>query len=259
MEAKKKRIELLDELRGFAILAMIVHHFFLDVGDILQLDWGYKIFNELCTVQPIFWAIFIIISGICSRLSRNAVKRGFIVLSAGLVITFVTVVIMPRLMGINGAKIYFGILHCLGACMIITGLALPLIKKIDARIGVLICALLFSATYGISSGSLLFGLIKLPTPSTNILMPLGIFNSSFKSADYFALFPWLFMFLIGAFLGEYAKDGKFPSWTYKKHSRALAFVGRNSLWFYLGHQAVLYAILYAFLKGVEIYYKLKLR
>lgn len=54
MEAKKKRIELLDELRGFAILAMIVHHFFLDVGDILQLDWGYKIFNELCTVQPIF-------------------------------------------------------------------------------------------------------------------------------------------------------------------------------------------------------------
>ena len=40
MEAKKKRIELLDELRGFAILAMIVHHFFLDVGDILQLDWG---------------------------------------------------------------------------------------------------------------------------------------------------------------------------------------------------------------------------
>ncbi|MCI6354375.1 heparan-alpha-glucosaminide N-acetyltransferase domain-containing protein, partial [Eubacterium coprostanoligenes] len=144
MEAKKKRIELLDELRGFAILAMIVHHFFLDVGDILQLDWGYKIFNELCTVQPIFWAIFIIISGICSRLSRNAVKRGLIVFGAGLVITFVTVVIMPRLMGIDGAKIYFGILHCLGACMIITGLAMPLIEKIDARIGVLICAVLFS-------------------------------------------------------------------------------------------------------------------
>ena len=40
MEAKKKRIELLDEFRGFAILAMIVHHFFLDVGDILQIDWG---------------------------------------------------------------------------------------------------------------------------------------------------------------------------------------------------------------------------
>lgn len=259
MEAKKKRIELLDELRGFAILAMIVHHFFLDVGDILQLDWGYKIFNELCTVQPIFWAIFIIISGICSRLSRNAVKRGLIVFGAGLVITFVTVAIMPRLMGIDGAKIYFGILHCLGACMIITGLAMPLIEKIDARIGVLICAVLFSATYGISSSSLLFGLIKLPTPSTNALMPLGIFNNSFESADYFALFPWLFMFLIGAFLGEYAKDGKFPSWTYKKHSKALAFVGRNSLWFYLGHQAVLYAVLYTFLKGVEIYYKLKLR
>ena len=90
-------------------------------------------------------------------------------------------------------------------------------------------------------------------------MPLGIFNNSFESADYFALFPWLFMFLVGVFLGEYAKDGKFPSWTYKKHSKVLAFVGRNSLWFYLGHQAVFYAVLYAFLKGIEIYYKLKLR
>ena len=32
MKTNKKRIEILDELRGFAILAMIVHHFFLDVG-----------------------------------------------------------------------------------------------------------------------------------------------------------------------------------------------------------------------------------
>ena len=76
MKKGARRIELLDELRGFAILAMIVHHFFLDAGDVLSLDWGYEIFDKLCTVQPIFWAIFIVISGICSRLSRNTVKRG---------------------------------------------------------------------------------------------------------------------------------------------------------------------------------------
>ena len=48
-KSKRKRIYFLDELRGFAILCMIVHHAFLDVGDVLGLTWGYKIFNALCT------------------------------------------------------------------------------------------------------------------------------------------------------------------------------------------------------------------
>ena len=104
MDKSKKRIEILDELRGFAILAMIVHHFFLDVGDVLSLDWGYEIFDKLCIVQPIFWAVFIIISGICSRLSRNTIKRGIIVFLSGMAITFVTCVIMP-LFGYDNAQI----------------------------------------------------------------------------------------------------------------------------------------------------------
>ena len=240
-----RRIELLDELRGFAIIAMIVHHTFLDIGFVLGLDWGYTVFNKLCVLQPIFWALFIIISGICSRLSRNTLKRGAIVLAAGLAVTLVTAVIMPAI-GITGAEIYFGILSCLGVCMIITGLIMPLIEKTNAAAGMIICAVLFAVFYSISEGSLCFGLIKLPEAlyKTNYLMPLGLYSSTFVSADYFSLFPWLFMFLFGAFLGKYAKGGAFPEWTYKKHSKFFAFVGRNSLWFYLAHQPVIYGILY---------------
>ena len=248
MQLKKetKRIEILDELRGFAILAMIVHHTFLDIGYVLGLDWGYDMFDRLTVLQPVFWAIFIIISGICSRLSRNAVKRGLIVLGAGMAVTVATAVVMP-LIGMTGAEIYFGILHCLGSCMIITGFLMPLIKKIPPAWGMAVCAVLFAVTYRISAGTLCFGLIKLPNAlyTTNYLAPLGFFSKTFHSADYFAIFPWLFMFLFGAFAGKYAADGAFPQWTYKKHSRALAFVGRNSLWFYLGHQVVIYAVLYA--------------
>ena len=260
LKNERKRIELLDELRGFAILAMIVHHFFLDVGFVLGLDRGYEIFNKLCVFQPLFWAIFIIISGICSRLSRNAVKRGIIVFGAGLVITLITAVIMPRL-GITGAEIYFGILSCLGSCMIITGLLMPIIKKANPIIGMAVSALLFAVTYSISSGTLLFGLISLPNAlyKTNYLAPLGFFSNSFTSADYFAIFPWLFMFLFGAFFGKYAADGAFPEWTYQKHVRAFAFVGRNSLWFYLGHQVVIYAILYAFIGIMMLYTKLSMK
>jgi len=241
-----RRIVLLDELRGFAILAMIIHHLFLDIGAVLGLRWGYTAFDKLCVLQPFFWTIFIVISGICSRLSRNCVKRGIIVLCAGLGVTLVTAVIMP-LFGFTGAEIYFGILHCLGCCMIITGALMPLIKKLASVAGMTACAVLFAATYTVSRGTLLFGLIRLPALlyKTNYLAPLGFFSPTFQSADYFALLPWLFMFLFGAFFGKYAADGAFPEFTYKSRSKPLAFVGRNSLWFYLGHQAVIYAVLYA--------------
>lgn len=254
MSEEKRRIQLLDELRGFAIIAMIFHHAFLDIGDVLGFSWGYEIFNKLCAVQPVFWAIFIIISGICSRLSRNTVKRGLIVLGAGMLVTLVTAVIMPAL-GWYGSEIYFGILHCLGSCMIITGLLMPVIRKIPPLAGMTVSAALFILTYSVSSGSLLYGLIELPSSlyTSDYLAPLGFYSSSFASADYFALLPWLFMFLFGAFLGEYAASGSFPEFTYKSKSRVFAFVGRNSLWFYLGHQVVIYAVLFAinalFLKG----------
>ena len=256
MKEKTRRIELLDELRGFAISAMLVHHAFLDIGFVLGLDWGYDIFNKLCILQPVFWSIFIIISGICSRLSRNALKRGLIVFCAGLLVTLVTAVIMPK-MGITGAEIYFGILSCLGSCMIITGLLMPLIEKTNAIIGMIISAVLFAVFYSVSAGSLCFGLIKLPgiLYKTNWLMPLGMFSASFESADYFAIFPWLFMFLFGAFLGKYAKDGAFPEFTYRKHSKVLSFIGKNSLWFYLAHQPVIYGILYLAAHIIYLVYK----
>ena len=86
-------------------------------------------------------------------------------------------------------------------------------------------------------------------------MPLGSYSSTFESADYFAIFPWLFMFLFGAFFGKYAKGGAFPEFAYKKHSRVLGFIGKNSLWFYLAHQPVLYAIMYIILEIIVLIYK----
>ncbi|MCD7796269.1 MAG: DUF1624 domain-containing protein [Clostridiales bacterium] len=245
MKSEVKRIYTLDELRGFAILCMVVHHSFLDVGDVLGLSWGYTVFDALCLFQPIFWAIFIVISGICSRLSRNTIKRGFIVLAGGIAVTIVTAVIMP-LLGFTGAEIYFGILHCLGCSMIITGLLMPIIKKIDYRIGAVICLILFFFTYGINAGTMCFGLIDLPQSwyQYDFLAPLGVFSSSFQSADYFSLIPWLFMFLFGSFLGKLALNGKFPEGMYKKHSKFLCLVGKNSLWIYLLHQPILYAIMF---------------
>lgn len=252
MKTGAKRIHLLDELRGFALICMVVHHALLDVGFVLGYSWGYEAFDKLCVLQPVFWGIFIGISGICSRLSRNTVKRGFIVLGAGVIVTLVTAVIMP-LIGIEGAEIYFGILSCLGCCMIITGILMPLIEKTNEILGIAVCVVLFAATYSISAGSLFFGLIDLPRflYETNFLCPLGFYNESFFSADYFAIFPWIFLFIIGAFIGKYAKNGDFPAFAYKSHSKPLQKIGKNSLWVYLLHQPVLYVIMYI-ISGIQL-------
>lgn len=242
--AEKRRIHMLDEIRGFAILCMIVHHSFLDVGDVLELKWGYTVFDKLCIVQPVFWAIFIVISGICSRLSRNTAKRGLIVSSCAIVITVVTAVLMP-LFGFQKTEIYFGILHCLGICMVITGLLMPFIKKIDYRAGAFVCILLFIFFNGIDRGFLCFKLIELPASlyQYDILSPLGLVGPNFYSADYFPLLPWIFMFLFGAFIGKPVSDGNLPEQMYKKRSSFLCFVGKNSLWIYLAHQPVIYAVM----------------
>lgn len=236
---------MLDEIRGFAIICMVFHHMIYDIGFVLGYAWGNSLFKSLCVFQPVFWAAFIITSGICSRMSRNCIKRGIIVLASGFAVTLVTAVIMPA-MNITGAEIYFGVLSCLGCCMIITGLLMPLIDKTNAIVGMLFTAFMFFAVYGISDGHLLFGLIDLPESlfEYNFLFPIGIISKSFKSADYFPLFPWLFMFLFGAFFGKYAKEERLPAPAYKSHSKILQFAGKNSLWVYLLHQPVIYAIMY---------------
>ena len=183
MKEGQRRIYLLDELRGFAIICMVFHHMFYDIGFVLHYDIGYKIFNYLCVFQPFFWAIFIITSGVCSRLSRNTVRRGIIVFAAGLAVTLVTAVIMPAI-GITGAEIYFGVLSCLGLSMIITGIFMPLINKLGKKgsiAGMAVSAALFLITYSVSEGSLFFGLVELPQAlySNNIFAFLGFHNGSF--------------------------------------------------------------------------------
>ncbi len=244
MQSDKKRIYMLDELRGFAIICMIIHHLFLDIGDIMRLEWGYRVFDALCIVQPLFWAIFIIISGICSRLSRSTLKRGLIVSACALAVTLVTAVIMPML-NFEGGEIYFGILHCLGVCMIITGLLMPIINKIDYKICAPLSLVLFFFFYGINNRTLFFGLIHLPSAwyKYDFLAPIGLFSEGFKSADYFSILPWIFMFLFGAFVGQLAKEERLPQAMYKKRSGFLCKVGKNSLWIYLFHQPVIYIAL----------------
>ena len=160
-----------------------------------------------------------------------------------------------------------GILFALGMCMallpewgamrqgIVIGvvgavvlLAVPL-KRLFELIppvwGMVVSLLLFWLFYHVQSGWIgLTPQLSLRVPDvfyqSNWLFPFGFHNSSFHSSDYFPLFPYLFLFWAGMFLARL----RLPELCYRSHCRALAFLGRNSIWIYLFHQPLVYGLLW---------------
>lgn len=239
---KPQRIHFFDELRGFAIIAMVFYHGFVSVGYIFHIPWGTALVDFFYPVQPLFAAVFIVLSGISSMLSRNNYSRGFKLMLISLVVTAVTIFVTP------GMEILFGILHFLSICMLLFGICKKFIVKIPVQLGFWLCVVLFILTYNIPLGYFEFEpyfSIKLPSVlySTSFLFPLGFPSSSFYSSDYFPLIPWFFLFIAGGFLGANVKKGKVPKFMYKKHVPFLALVGRWSLWIYIAHQPVIFGIL----------------
>lgn len=247
-----KRIQVLDELRGLAVLCMIFYHGFYFAHFMFGLDLGLKLFNFFTPAQPFFAGIFIVVSGISSRLSRSNLKRGIKLLIISLGVTFVSAVILPKLFDIGGAQIYFGILHFLSCSMLIWAVISKPASKINPLIGMIICVFLYLFFDSIGRGYIGFDRIittRLPFIwyTEDTLAFLGIHSPSFFSADYFPLLPHLFLFMFGAFFGGAIKKNALPSCFYKSHIPPLAFLGRYALFAYILHIPVIYIILRLFL------------
>lgn len=243
-EKPKKRIGFVDEVRGFAILCMVVYHTWFDLVQIFGVNLPFLFTPQMNFIRDLFAGLFIFISGSACRLSRNNLKRGIICFCGGLILTAATFIAMPE------EKILFGILHFLGISMILFALLQKLLDKIKFPIiGMLLFSLLFVLTCNVKDGVLSLGSlfsVKLPGAlyQTNYLFPLGFHNGEFFSSDYFPLIPWLFIFLVGSYFGILLVKRRLPRFFYKDHVKFLSFVGRNTLLIYLLHQPVIYGILY---------------
>lgn len=226
-----KRIWELDALRGLCVAGMVAVHFIYDLVDIYGLlNWQYPAVYSF--VQTWGGVLFLLISGICVTLGRRSVKRGLIVLACGLLVS--TVTWGMTFFGFHESIIiYFGVLHCLGICMILWQLFKPLPTWLIAGIGgVMVWA-------GLS-------LLNTPPVSYPWLIPFGIVPKDFMSSDYFPLLPHLGFFLLGAVLGRtvYAKKQSLLPRVNEKNPIIcfFRFCGKHSLWIYLLHQPVLYGI-----------------
>lgn len=235
----------LDILRGFAILFMIVLHLFwdLDYFGLLPLN---KNFYSLNIIVPV---MFFLLVGICQAVNNNKYRhqpkkmflktfqRGLWVLNLGMLFTLLTTVFLPE------RPIFFGVLHCIGCCIILSSLFL---KFTTTNV--------FIATFVIITGLGLGIFVSTDTP--NILqLAIGIHQHDITAhtIDYFPILPWFGVCLLGIALGNIIyKDNKrrypLPDVSRFKPTKLFSWLGQHSLAIYLVHQPLIAGVLFVVMK-----------
>jgi uncharacterized membrane protein len=226
----------LDILRGWAILFMIILHLFwdLDYFGIYALN---KNFYSLNLIVPV---IFFLLVGICQAVNNNkyhnqpkkmyfrTIQRGLWILNLGMLFTLLTAIFLPD------RPILFGVLHCIGCCLILSTL---LLRYKSTNV---ILAALFIVT------GLALGLYYTTENPTIVELATGIHESNVAAhtIDYFPILPWFGVCLLGITLGNILyKDNKrrypLPDLAKYKPTKIFSWMGQHSLAIYLIHQPLI--------------------
>ncbi len=217
----------IDFLRGVGIILMLISNFVTDIQ--IFLDFQQNIFWKSFAIFTA--SIFVYTSGATfyvnytlKRSFKRILKRFTKLMGIGLIITLITASFLKE------GTIYFGILHFLALAWII---AVPF-YYLRARLA----ALFFIVFYP---------LITSIHAETLLLLPLGITPSYFYTLDYFPIFPWFGIFLLGFDFGEKVmKEKKLKIGRIKK---LVCSLGKHSLKIYLIHQPVFVTIILLFFGG----------
>jgi len=241
---ERRRYQVLDTIRGCALVSMILYHACWDLVYMFGMDWPwYHGFAAHVWQQSICWT-FILLSGYCWSLGRKRRSwRGLTVFFCGALITAVTWFLMPENL------VLFGVLTLLGSSSLLLGVLEPPLRRVPARAGLAGSFLLFLVFRDVNAGYLGFegnrffriwdGARDLGTAF------VGFPPADFFSTDYFSVLPWFFLFLTGYFLFRLRPEEA-------REIRRIPLVtamGRRSLLIYMLHQPVIYALLWVLFRA----------
>lgn len=181
-------------------------------------------------------------------MSRQPFKRGLLVYGAGVVISLVTILVMPS------TRVVYGVLTLLGSSMILMIPFSVIGRKMNACLGAILSFSLFLFTYPVNRGYFGFGtqkIIELPKTlyANTFTTYLGFTEKGFFSTDYFSILPWFFLFMTGYFMYRIAfRKGQgrmgVMSVLEKSVCPPLGWIGKRALIIYMLHQPVIYVTLY---------------
>lgn len=239
MPKVQKRFWEIDILRGIAIILMVIfnYSFALSYLNIYTFDGGWTYW----VLFPRFVAaMFIFLAGLSLTLFYNQIKsrkpkevckkifsRGLKIFCLGILITIVTFITFPQ------AFVIFGILHLIGVSLILGSFFLRF-RKLNLLLGISLIAL------GIYLQTLRFDF--------SWLLWLGFVPKNFFTFDYFPIFPWFGVTLLGIFFGNLLYSYGKRQFKVRELSdsiiiKSLSFLGRHSLIIYLIHQPILILVL----------------
>lgn len=239
------RIELIDLVRGLALLAMTVFHFafdmelfgFVDPGFVSQPHWKY--FARLIA------STFLLLVGFSLFLAHYRKirwaswrKRFLIIVGAALVITVATFFATPN------QYIFFGILHMIA----FASLACLAFLKLPWWLCTLIGVLVFWVGQNYDTVLL----------NDELFWWTGLQATIPVSSDYVPVFPWLSAPLLGMALARFLQErgvlAVLEGWHFNgRVGRGLKFVGRHSLIYYLLHQPVMIALIFGWVYTVRLF------
>lgn len=239
---KRKRYQLLDTIRGMVLVSMIVYHASWNLVYMYGVNWPwYHGKGAYIWQQSICWT-FILLSGCCFSLGKRHLKSGLMVFGGGLLVTLVTLIAMPQ------NRVVFGVLTCIGSCILILSFTEKFFRKFPCEIGIGVSFFLFLFTKHINSGYLGLGnilMVEVPQSwySNYFTTYLGFPFQGFYSTDYFSLLPWCFLFVTGFYLfGIFKKYSLLEKNFMEKRIGPFELLGKHSLLIYLLHQPIIYGL-----------------
>lgn len=231
----KNHYEIIDLMRGFAILLMFIYHFSYDLDYFGFIDQNFSHDEFWKNFRSLIVTSFLLIMGISLYLaSYRGLRKKRFRQRLLLLIFYAALVSISSWMMYPKAMIFFGILHFITVASVL-GLAFVRLGIINLFLGLALIVIAQNINHPVFDQAYLqwFGLMtKLPI-----------------TVDYVPLLPWFGVVLIGIFLGQLLTqrpaDSFFPQWK-NTHpaTKLLALAGRYSLHIYMLHQPLFLGILY---------------
>jgi len=232
---KTTRFEMVDALRGVAILMMFSFHFSFDLNyfRFIQTDFYHNPFwlNYRILIVSTFLSVMgmsLYIAHHKGLQTQKYLRRLLILLACAGLVSLGSYLMFPR------AMIFFGILHFIAAATI---LGLPFVRLYwtNLILGIVIIVI----------GSQ----VQHPFFDQAPFQWIGLMTHKPVTEDYVPLFPWFGVVLLGIFFARWAYTAQnFPPFSQWRSRlivfRGIRFAGRHSLLIYMVHQPIFIGSLY---------------
>lgn len=237
---KSERFIEIDIFRGLALFLMIVAHILWDLNYFKIIPMNNNLYSTFSKVIPLLFFLIVGLSLIVSkkkienksieeqnRYYKKLTIRGLKIIGFGMIITIGSFIFIPD------KPVFFGVLHCIGLSII---LSVPILKYKNH-------AFLYSIFFIFLS----FVVTQFTVEKPNILQFIvGLHQSDVwkYTVDYFPLFPWFTIIIIGIAVGDqlycgYKREFRLPDLSRYKSLKIFQWIGQHSLGIYLLHQPII--------------------